>query len=357
VSVLERSIVQVTEISRHAVHGEIILDLVSRKLVVSLSSTLHLCLVVMLGGFVAVLFLVETVLLSTEHLMVVLGRSGYMGFGVFSRCVLVRKWCVDWLDLMECLKMRSLMKRCLAVRCLAVRCLDVSAFRFDAAELVVFGVGMSLVRSLFRPVRGVRVTSVARHFVVLAGEFFVLHTRAVLHAIARAVFHSVLRHRVVLLLVRVFRAVLREKDTVMFVFLARFFTLSRGVIGGRLGAHGLDFDWDKVLARVKLLTHIRFQLKHQVARIDVGLGGAEGGRVGIEGCVVTLVPSVHIESVEIVPPVEVESLGVVVVGERLHVVVHHVPWHIGCVEAFAPGVKSRGPEIHHDGLALVQVFN
>jgi len=136
----------------------------------------------------------------------------------------------------------------------------VSAFGFHTSVLVtgdvvrllvVCGVGISLVGSAFRPVWVVRVTSVAGHRVVLllAGEFFMLHVRAVLF----------------------------EKDIVVFVFLASFLALSGSVLCGWFGAHGLDIDWDIVLSRVELLRRIRLQLEHQVALIDVGLGGAEGG--------------------------------------------------------------------------------
>ena len=91
VSVLEGSLVQVAKIG-HAMHGKIVLDTVDRNLgVVSLSgSTVHLSLVIFLSGFVVVLVLFDTVLTSTEHLMVVLRGCGDVSLVVLSRCVLVR---------------------------------------------------------------------------------------------------------------------------------------------------------------------------------------------------------------------------------------------------------------------------
>jgi hypothetical protein len=48
------------------------------------------------------------------------------------------------------------------------------------------------------------------------------------------------------------------------------------------------------------------------------------------------VPSARVKGVEVVPPVEVEFVGVLVVGEHLNVVVEDVPWHVRGVKALSP---------------------
>jgi hypothetical protein len=85
---------------------------------------------------------------------------------------------------------------------------------------------------------------------------------------------------------------------------------------------------------------IWLHLEHKVSIDNVGLAGTEGCTVSIEGGVVTLVPSVGVEGVEVILPVEIESLGLAIPSVSLNIVVVDIPWHFLVVEAFAPRVKG-----------------
>jgi hypothetical protein len=126
------------------------------------------------------------------------------------------------------------------------------------------------------------------------------------------------------------------------------------VSGGWLSSH-----WGHVGGVVEVSMHvvvvIWLHLEDEVSLLDVSLGGTESSTVGIESGVVTLVPSLSVEGVEVILPVEVEASSLLVVVVSLNVVVEEVPWHVLGVEALAPGLESGCPEVHHDGLSLVHV--
>ena len=134
------------------------------------------------------------------------------------------------------------------------------------------------------------------------------------------------------------------------VRLLALLALLHGVFWGWLSSDRLNSSGLKGMHAMALLGMIRLHLEHQVAVLDVGLRGAEGSCVSIEGCVVRLVPPAGIEGVEVVPPVEVERLGLIVVGVCLNVVIHDIPGHILGVKALTPRLKRWRPEVHHDRL-------
>ena len=68
-------------------------------------------------------------------------------------------------------------------------------------------------------------------------------------------------------------------------------------------------------------------------------------------------PPVCVKGVEGVPPVEVKRLRMVVVGVSFDIVVHYIPGHVYGIQALAPGLKCRRPEVHHDRLGLSSKFN
>ena len=146
--------------------------------------------------------------------------------------------------------------------------------------------------------------------------------------------------------------VLLGANIVMLVTLLALLALGHGVLRGRLGPNWLDVSRLEGVHSVSHLWVIGLHLEHQITVLDIGLRGAEGGCVGIEGGIVRFVPSVGIECFEVVPPVEVEGLGLMVVCVGLHIVIHDVPRHILGVETFAPRLERWRPEVHHDGLWL-----
>ena len=82
------------------------------------------------------------------------------------------------------------------------------------------------------------------------------------------------------------------------------------------------------MSTMEVLKDIWLHLQHEVALIDIGLAGAESCAIGIESGVVRFVPPVGIKGCEVVPPVEVETLSIIIVSIGLNVVVHDVPRHI-----------------------------
>ena len=79
----------------------------------------------------------------------------------------------------------------------------------------------------------------------------------------------------------------------------------------------------------------RFHLEHEVAARRVDVLRVEDTAVGFEAAR-GFVPATAVEGVEVVAPVELEFVVFCVVGEHLHIVVQHVPWHVD-------GVKARTP--------------
>ena len=120
---------------------------------------------------------------------------------------------------------------------------------------------------------------------------------------------------------------------------------------------GLGHNWHNLcgnimLTVVQLLRRIRLHFKNKMTSIYVGLRGAECGGVRIEGSVVGLVPPARVKILEVIAPVEIKALSLVVECVCLNVIVEDVPGHIRGVEALAPGIECRRPEVHHHRLAL-----
>ena len=141
-------------------------------------------------------------------------------------------------------------------------------------------------------------------------------------------------------------------NIVMLVTLLALLALGHGVLRSRLGPNWFDVSRLEGVHTVSHLWVIGLHLEDQIAVHDVGLRGAEGGRVGIEGGIVRFVPSVGIECFEVVPPVKIERLSLMVVCVGLYIVIHDVPGHILGVKTFAPRLKRWRPEVHHDRLWL-----
>ena len=64
-------------------------------------------------------------------------------------------------------------------------------------------------------------------------------------------------------------------------------------------------------------------------------------------------PSARVKCIEVISPVEDKFSSGLIVIENLNVVIEDVPWHVMWVEAITPGVESRGPEVHSEGLGLL----
>ena len=119
----------------------------------------------------------------------------------------------------------------------------------------------------------------------------------------------------------------------------------------------LNTNWLKARVTVNLLWLVSFHLQDEVAVLDVGLRGAEGCVVSIEGRIVALVPPVSVESLELIAPMEIEAFSLLVVRVGFNVVVHHVPRHIASVKSFAPRLESWSPKVHHDAHRLACEFD
>ena len=141
-------------------------------------------------------------------------------------------------------------------------------------------------------------------------------------------------------------------DVVVSIGLLCLLALLNGVLWRRLSSDWLRMDGLECVRSVAGLLVIRLHLEDQFRILDVSVGGAEGSAVSIESSIVGFVPPVGVEGVELVSPVEVERLGLVVVGISLNIVVHDIPRHILSIESLAPRVESGRPEVHHDGLWL-----
>ena len=152
------------------------------------------------------------------------------------------------------------------------------------------------------------------------------------------------------------RVVLFSHHVVVLISLLSLLSLGSSVVVGGLGADGHNLRGGVVLAGVQL-GGFWLHLENEVTITDVGLRGTEGGRVGVKSGVVALVPPVRVESVEVVPPVEVESISLAVVGEGLDVVVKDVPGHFGGIEALAPRLEGRRPEVHPQRRLLSHILH
>ena len=90
----------------------------------------------------------------------------------------------------------------------------------------------------------------------------------------------------------------------------------------------------------------------QITARCVNIGWIENRRVSLKStrC---LVPSSTIEGIKIISPVEEELTSLFIICKDFNIVVKHIPWHIDWVESISPGVESRRPEVHSQGLCFV----
>ena len=97
-------------------------------------------------------------------------------------------------------------------------------------------------------------------------------------------------------------------------------------------------------------------LQDQISSRCVDIGWVENGRVCFKStrC---LMPSARVKCIEVISPVEDKFSSGLIVIENLNVVIEDVPWHVMWVEAITPGVESRGPEVHSEGLGLLHKLN
>ena len=93
-------------------------------------------------------------------------------------------------------------------------------------------------------------------------------------------------------------------------------------------------------------------LKDKITARCVHIRWVEDAGVGLESSG-GLVPAARVERIEVIAPVEFEFVFFLVVGKDLNIVVEHVPWHVNGVETSAPGVETWCPEVHSQGLSLV----
>ena len=143
--------------------------------------------------------------------------------------------------------------------------------------------------------------------------------------------------------------VLSSVDIVMVIFLCTFLAIC---MGSWLSLHWLDGGKLVSVDTVDLIETVRLHSENKSTILDEGLRSAESGGVGIKGSVITLVPAVGVESVELIAPVEIETLGAGIVSVGFDVVVVNLPRHVLGIKALAPRFESWGPEVHHDTLRL-----
>ena len=117
-----------------------------------------------------------------------------------------------------------------------------------------------------------------------------------------------------------------------------------------LSLHRFNCRAHHMMLTVKLLKIVWLHLEHKLAVVDVALLGAEGCAIGIKGGVVRLMPSIGVEGVEFISPVELEALSRNIIGMRLNIVILYIPRHILIVKIGAPRLKGWRPEVHHHRL-------
>ena len=130
--------------------------------------------------------------------------------------------------------------------------------------------------------------------------------------------------------------VLFSTDIVMLVLGSSRHALGNSVLDSWLSLNGFDHWMLESSDAMDFLRVIRFHLENKFTVVDVGLGSTECCAVSIKGRVVRLVPSVGIESVEVISPVEIKGLRLNVVREGLDVIVLDVPGHGSCVQSLTP---------------------
>ena len=117
-----------------------------------------------------------------------------------------------------------------------------------------------------------------------------------------------------------------------------------------LSLHRFNCRAHHMMLTVKLLKIVWLHLEHKLAVVDVALLGAEGCAIGIKSGVVRLMPSIGVEGVEFISPVELEALSRNIIGVRLNIVILYIPRHILIVKIGAPRLKGWRPEVHHHRL-------
>ena len=95
-------------------------------------------------------------------------------------------------------------------------------------------------------------------------------------------------------------------------------------------------------------------LEDKVAIDGVSILWMEHTSVGLKATS-GLMPFTAVEMVKIVAPVEFELVVSFIVCKDFNVIVEYEPWHINWIEACAPGVERRGPEVHAQTLCLVKM--
>ena len=100
-----------------------------------------------------------------------------------------------------------------------------------------------------------------------------------------------------------------------------------------------------------------FHLENEVSAMNESLFCTESCAIMIKCSIVTFVPSMDIERVKVILPMEIKSVCRVIVCVRFNVVIDTVPWHVNWMESMSPRVKGWRPEVHHDRLALVHILN
>ena len=121
------------------------------------------------------------------------------------------------------------------------------------------------------------------------------------------------------------------------------------VVVSWLTSHWCHMNWVVDFSMVVMVL-VWLHLQHEVSFLNVSLGCTERCAVGIESGIVTLMPPVGVKCIEIVFPVEIEATSLMVIFIGLDIVIKQVPWHVFSIKTFAPRLKHRGPEVHHNRL-------
>ena len=102
-----------------------------------------------------------------------------------------------------------------------------------------------------------------------------------------------------------------------------------------------------------VLVIIDFHLEHELAILDISIGGKEKGTVRVEGPAIATEPAVEVECVEVISPFEREAVVPLIVVVDFDPIVASVPWH-SCIviHIVTPACKRWSPEIHEEGLSL-----
>ena len=99
-----------------------------------------------------------------------------------------------------------------------------------------------------------------------------------------------------------------------------------------------------------------FHLDHKISTFCIYIRWVEDTAILLE-TTAGLMPSTAIKGIKVVPPVELELILVLIIGEHLHIIVKYVPRHVSWVESLAPSMESWSPEVHSERLGLVKIFD